>query len=132
MKLFKPSEIYDLDAYGDTIIEDFISIQRNIFREQKRIYEAFKTAKKFGVTNSTLRKELRARGIFGAMCRKFYPVKFDALPYSKTRFKNKLKDLKEMDRDKGFDKKRTINKRAFYPQSDLDRNLKIFKKSKTR
>ena len=127
IKAFQASEMYDLDAYGDTVIEDFISIQRNIFREQKRIYEAFKTAKKFGVTNSTLRKELRARGISWGNVQKILSGKFDALPYSKTRFKNKLKDLKEMDKDKGFDKKRTINKRAFYPQSDLDRVLRFLR-----
>jgi len=127
LKAFQASDMYDLDAYGDTVVEDFIRIQRNIFREQRRIYRAFQTAKKFGVTNSTLRNELRARGVSWSDVQKILSGKFDPLPYNKTRFLNKLKDLKEMDKDKGFNKKRTINKRSFYPKSDLDRVLRFLR-----
>jgi len=126
-KAFQASDMYDLDAYGDTVVQDFIRIQKNIFREQQRIWRAFQTAKKFGVTNSTLRKELRARGVSWGDVQKILSGKFDPLPYNKTRFKNKLISLKEMDKDKGFDKKRSINKRSFYPQSDLDRVLRFLR-----
>ena len=93
-KAFKGSDLYDLDTYGDDVVDDFIRIQRNIFREQQRIWRAFQTAKKFGVTTSTLRKELRARGVSFSDVRKILSGKFDPLPYSKTRFKNKIKYLK--------------------------------------
>jgi hypothetical protein len=64
-KAFQASDMYDLDTNNenDEIEKEFIDIQRNIWREQRRIYRAFQTAKKFGVTNSTLRKELRARNV---------------------------------------------------------------------
>ena len=129
-KAFKGSDLYDLDTYGDDVVDDFIRIQRNIFREQQRIWRAFQTAKKFGVTTSTLRKELRARGVSFSDVRKILSGKFDPLPYSKTRFKNKIKDLKEMDKNSGFKDKRSINKKSFYPKRDLDKVLRFLRNQK--
>ena len=128
-KAYQASDLYDTDTNNENgdIEKEFINIQRNIWREQRRIYNAFKTAKLFGVTNSTLRNELRARGISWSDVQKILSGKFDPIPYNKTRFLNKLKDLKEMDKDKGFDKKRTINKRSFYPKSELDRILRFLR-----
>jgi len=131
-KAFDANVMYKTNTNNenDEIVSDFIRIQRNIFREQQRIWRAFQTAKKFGVTNFTLRKELRARGISWSDVQKILSGKFDPIPYSKTRFKNKLKDLKEMHKDKGFDKKFRINKRSFYPKSDLDRVLRFLRNQK--
>ena len=128
-KAYQASDLYDTDTNNENgdIEKEFINIQRNIWREQRRIYNAFKTAKHFGVTNSTLRNELRARGISWSDVQKILSGKFDPIPYNKTRFLNKLKDLKEMDKDKGFDKKRTINKRSFYPKTELDRILRFLR-----
>jgi len=128
-KAYQASDLYDTDTNNENgdIEKEFINIQRNIWREQRRIYNAFKTAKHFGVTNSTLRNELRARGISWSDVQKILSGKFDPIPYNKTRFLNKLKDLKEMDKDKGFDKKRTINKRSFNPKTELDRILRFLR-----
>jgi len=130
MKAFKGSDLYDLDTYGDDVVDDFIRIQRNIFREQQRIWRAFQSAKKFGVSTSTLRKELRARGVSFSDVRKILSGKFDPLPYSKTRFKNKIKELKEMDKNSGFKNKRSINKKSFYPKRDLDKVLRFLRNQK--
>jgi len=126
-KAWQANDMYDADAYGDKVINDFIRIQRNIFREQQRIWRAFQTAKKFGVSNSTFRRELRARNVSWTDIQKILSGKFDPLPYSKKRFTNKLKDLKDSDKDKGFNKERTINKRSFYPKSELDRVLRFLR-----
>ena len=125
-KAFQASDMYDTNTHNenDDITNEFINIQRNIWREQRRIYRAFQTAKKFGVTNSSLRKELRARRVSWSDIQKILSGKFDPLPYSKPRFEGKLKEIKEKEKDKGFNKKRSINKRSWYPKSELDRILR--------
>ncbi len=60
-KAFQASDLYDLDTYGDAVVEDFIRIQRNIFREQQRIYRALEAAKKFGVSKYQIKKEMKER-----------------------------------------------------------------------
>ena len=95
-KAYQASDLYDLETNNENgeIRKEFIDIQRNIWREQRRIWRAFQTAKKFGVTTSTLRKELRTRNVSYSDVRKILSGKFDPLPYSKARFKGKLKELK--------------------------------------
>ena len=130
-KAFQASDLYDLETNNENgeIRQEFIDIQRNIWREQRRIWRAFQTAKKFGVTNSTLRKELRTRNVSYSDVRKILSGKFDALPYSKPRFKGKLKELKELNREynKTHKTKRSINKRSFYPKRELDKVLRFLK-----
>ena len=126
-KAWEANDMYDADAFGDTVVNDFIRIQRNIFREQQRIWRAFQTAKKFGVNNSTLRRELRARNVSWSDIQKILSGKFDPLPYSKKRFINKLKDLKDSDKHTGFDKKRRIIKNSFYPKRELDKVLRFLR-----
>ncbi len=125
-KAFQASDMYDTNTHNEDgdIEREFINIQRNIWREQRRIYRAFRTAKKFGVTNSSLRKELRARNISWSNIQKILSGKFDPLPYSKPRFEGKIQEIKENEKDKGFNKKRSINKRSWYPKSELDRILR--------
>jgi hypothetical protein len=126
-KAWQASDMYDTDAYGSEVVNDFIRIQRNIFREQQRIWRAFQTAKKFGVTNSTLRKELRERNVSWSDIQKILSGKFDPLPYSKPRFEGKLKEIKENEKDKGFYDKRRINKRSWYPKRELDKVLRFLR-----
>jgi hypothetical protein len=126
-KAWQANDMYDTDAYGSEVVNDFIRIQRNIFREQQRIWRAFQTAKKFGVTNSTLRKELRERNVSWSDIQKILSGKFDPLPYSKKRFEGKLKEIKENEKDKGFYDKRRINKRSWYPKRELDKVLRFLR-----
>jgi len=123
-KAFQGSVMYKTDTYGSEVTNDFIRIQGNSFREQQRIWRAFQTAKKFGVTTSTLRKELRDRNISWKKIQKILSGKFDVLPYSKPRFESKIKEIKENEKDKGFDKKRSINKGSWYPRNELDKIIR--------
>jgi hypothetical protein len=114
---------------NDDIENDFIRIQRNVWREQRRIYRAFKTAQKFGVDYYTLKKELRTRDISIRDVRKILNGDFDPIPFSEPRFKNKLKELEEMNKEFNKDKKtkRRLNRNSFYPKyklKDILRNLK--------
>jgi len=128
-KAFQASDMYDTNTNNENgeIRKEFINIQRNIWREQRRIWRAFQTAKKFGVTNFTLRKELRARNVSFRDIQKILSGKFDALSYSKPRFKGKLKELKELNKEynKKHETKRSINKRSFYPRRELDKVLRF-------
>jgi hypothetical protein len=130
-KAFDASVMYKTETHNenDDIENDFIRIQRNVWREQRRIYEAFKTAQKFGVDYYTLKKELRARGISLRDVRGILNGDFDPISFSETRFKNKLKELEEMNREFNKDKKtkRRLNRDSFYPKyklKDILRNLK--------
>ena len=123
-KAFDASVMYNTDTHGDAVINDFIRIQRNIFREQRRIYRAFQTAKKFGVTNSTLRKELRARRVSFVDIQKILSGKMDPLPFSKIRFKGKLEERRQMWKDRGF----AIPpgwKNEYYPRRKLEKVLRL-------
>jgi hypothetical protein len=128
-KAFQASDMYDTNTNNENgeIRKEFINIQRNIWREQRRIWRAFQTAKKFGVTNFTLRKELRARNVSFRDIQKILSGKFDTLYYSKPRFKGKLKELKELNKEynKKHKTKRSINKRSFYPRRELDKVLRF-------
>jgi len=131
-KAYQASDLYDLETNNENgeIRQEFIDIQRNIWREQRRIWRAFQTAKKFGVTTSTLRKELRTRNVSYSDVRKILSGKFDPLPYSKARFKGKLKELKELNREWNKEhpnNKRSINKKSFFPKSELDKVLRFLK-----
>jgi len=130
-KAFDASVMYKTETNNENneIENDFIRIQRNAWREQRRIYQAFKTAQKFGVDYYTIKKELRARGVSLRDVRGILSGDFDSLPFSETRFKNKLKELEEMNKEFNKDKKRKrrLNRYSFYPKYELKnilRNLK--------
>ena len=131
-KAYQASDLYDLETNNENgeIRKEFIDIQRNIWREQRRIWRAFQTAKKFGVTTSTLRKELRTRNVSYSDVRKILSGKFDPLPYSKARFKGKLKELKELNKEWNKEhpnNKRSINKKSFFPKRELEKVLRFLK-----
>ena len=127
-KAFQASDLYDLTAYGDVVTEDFINIQRNIFREQQRIYRAFKTAQKFGVSKYAIKKEMKERNISRGDIRRILSGKYDPLPFSEDRFENKIKDLRKIEKDRGSN--RMINKRSFYPKMELKSILRKLKRQK--
>jgi len=127
-KAFQASDLYDLDAYGDVVTEDFINIQRNIFREQQRIYRAFKTDQKFGVSKYAIKKEMKERNISRGDIRRILGGRYDPLPFSEDRFENKIKDLRKIEKDRGSN--RMINKRSFYPKMELKSILRKLKRQK--
>ena len=95
----------------------------------KKNLRSFKTAQKFDVDYYTIKKELRARGISLRDVRGILNGDFDVLPFSETRFKNKLKEVEEDNKEFNKDKKskRRLNTYSFYPKyelKDILRNLK--------
>jgi len=130
-KAFDASIMYRKETSNENneIENDFIRIQRNAWREQRRIYQAFKTAEKFDVDYYSIKKELKARGISFKDVRKILNGDFDPLPFSEDRFKNKLKEVEE-DNDefnKGKKRQRIINRDSFYPKYELKDILRDLK-----
>ena len=122
--------MYDIDTNNENgeIEEEFIDIQRNIWREQRRIYEAFKTAQKFGVDYYSIKKEMKERNISRGDIRRILNGDFDPLNFSEPRFKGKIEDLEKSEKEGGFNKKRRLNRDSFYPKyelKDILRNLKF-------
>ena len=128
-KAYDASDMYDLDAYGDEVKQDFINIQRNIWREQRRIYNAIQTAKKFDVSYYDIQKEMKERNISRGDIRKILNGEFDAIPFSKPRFEDKIKELEELNREynKKHNTNRRVNRDSFYPKWDLKDILRDLK-----
>jgi hypothetical protein len=132
-KAFDSSKMYKTETNNgnNEIVEEFINIQRNIWREQRRIWRAFQTAQKFGVDYYTIKKEMKERkGISRKDIRKILNGDFDSLNFSEERFKGKLKELKELNQEynKTNKRKRSLNEDSFYPKYELKdvlRNLKF-------
>jgi len=123
-KAFQASDLYDTDTNNenDDIEREFINIQRNVWREQRRIYRAFKTAQKFDVDYYDIKKELKERNVPRSDIRKILNGEFDPLPFSEKRFKGKIKELEEMNDEwnkKHPNNKRILNIDSFYPKYEL-------------
>ena len=116
-KAFQSSQMYRLDQYGDSVTNEFIDIQRNVMTEQARIYRAFQTAKKFGVTRYNIKKEMKDRGLSRKDIRNILAGNFVPINFSEPRFEDKIKELRKIEKDRGST--RTINANSFYPKYEL-------------
>ena len=132
-KAFDSSKMYMTQTNNENneIEEEFINIQRNIFREQRRIYRAFQTAQKFGVDYYTIKKAMKDRkGISRRNIMKILNGDFAPVNFSAERFKGKLEELRELNREynKINKRKRILNEDSFYPKyklKDIMRDLKF-------
>jgi hypothetical protein len=121
--------LYDLNQSneGGAIEEEFKNIQRNIWREQRRIYRAFKTAEKFDVSFYDIKKQLKERNIPRKNIRKILNGDFVPLPFSETRFKDKIEELRKIEKETGKNKIRSLNENSFYPKIELKDILRDLK-----
>ena len=132
-KAFGSSKMYKTETNNENgdIENEFINIQRNVFREQRRIYRAFKTAQKFDLDYYDIKKELKERNVSRGDIRRILNGEFDPIPFSEKRFKGKLEELEEMNREwnkKHPNNKRRLNRDSFYPKyklKDILWNLKF-------
>jgi RNAse (barnase) inhibitor barstar len=127
-KAFQSSQMYKLDQYGDSVTNEFIDIQRNVMAEQARIYRAFQTAKKFGVTRYNIKKEMKDRGLSRKDIRNILAGNFVPVNFSEPRFEDKIKELRKIEKERGS--KRTINANSFYPKYELKSIIRKLKYQK--
>ena len=96
--------------------------------EQARIYRAFQTAKKFGVTRYNIKKEMKERDLSRKDIRNILAGNFVPINFSEPRFEGKIKDLRKIEKDRGTN--RTINVSSFYPKYELKSIIRKLKYQK--
>ncbi len=125
--VFKAEDFYNFkDLFtrgGDVLVEEFINIQKEAFREQKAIYDAIQAAKKLDLSNADIvkifkqRKGISDKAIRLIMSGKFYPVNF-----SESLFEEKLRKLSKIEDEQGF--KYDLPKSFIFPKNDLKKVIR--------
>ena len=114
------SKMYKFNRSPDNIVEDYIDIQRNAFREQAKVYKALQAMQELGLSRGEILKEARSRKtlsrktINAVLNGRFLPIN-----YSDTRFKEKVDKLKKSARSKGISPSQSYLEA--YPKPGLDR-----------
>ena len=125
--VYKAENFYKFnDLYrrgGDVLVEEFIAIQKEAFKEQKKIYEEIQAAKKFDLSDSDIRKLFKKRkGISDKAVRLIMSGKFNPVTFSEDRFESKLRILAKREDEQGF--KYDLPKNFLFPKSDLKRVIR--------
>ena len=55
------SKMYKFNRSPDNIVEDYIDIQRNAFREQAKVYKALQAMQELGLSRADILKEVKSR-----------------------------------------------------------------------
>ena len=105
------------------MVEEFIAIQKEAFREQKKIYLEIQAAKQFDLSDSDIRKLFKKRkGISDKAIRLIMSGKFNPVTFSEDRFESKLRTLAKREDEQGF--KYDLPKNFLFPKSDLKRVIR--------
>ena len=124
-KFYKFNDIYNRG--GQVIVDEFIDIQREAFRQQKLIYDAIEAARAIGVSNKDLRKAFKARkGLSSSVIRNIMKGKFVPVTYSETLFNKKIDILNKREKEQNFDF--GLSKRFIFPKSDMNRVIRKLKR----
>ena len=132
-EVFETENFYTTDNWPtrgpNEMINDFINIQNEAFKEQLKIYNAIETAREFDVSDRTLKKIMRDRKISNKRIRNLLKGRFTPVNFSEGLFKKKLKDLEKLEDNRGVeiftDEK---DKRYYYPKRELKKVIKNFKR----
>ena len=114
------SKMYKFNRSPDNIVEDYIDIQRNAFREQAKVYKALQAMQELGLSRGEILKEAKSRKtlsrktINAVLNGRFLPIN-----YSDARFKEKVDKLRKSARSKGISPSQSYLEA--YPKPGLDR-----------
>jgi hypothetical protein len=123
------SKMYKFNRSPDNIVEDYIDIQRNAFREQAKVYKALQAMQELGLSRADILKEAKSRKtlsrktINSILNGRFLPIN-----YSDSRFKEKVEKLRKSSRAKGIAPSQSYLEA--YPKPGLDR-VKSFLNNKS-
>jgi hypothetical protein len=125
--VFKAENFYKFkDLYrrgGDVLVEEFIAVQKEAFREQKKIYLEIQAAKQFDLSDSDIRKLFKRRkGISDKAIRLIMSGKFNPVTFSEDQFENKLRKLSKIEDEQGFTY--DLPKDFLFPKGDLKRVIR--------
>ena len=120
----KDSDLYKFNMNSDDIVKEYIRIQKNAFREQRKIYNSIQTYIKLGYDEFAILEELESRkGISSDQIRRIMDGEFMPVNYSETRFNEKIKDVERQEeiisKKKGISP-RMVNEDEAFPVYRLD------------
>ena len=126
-KFYKFNDIYNRG--GQVIVDEFIDIQREAFRQQKLIYDAIEAARAIGLSERDLRKTFKARkGMSSSVIRSIMKGKFVPVTYSSSLFEKKINTMKKREKEQDFDF--GLSKRFIYPKSGMNRVIRKLKRDR--
>ena len=105
---------------GVALADEFRQIQDEALKVQQEFYQVIKDAEAMGVPKRELRKINKDR-ISNKEFRKISRGKFIPAPYSKPRFKKRIKDAEKAHPD------RNIDRRWVFPRSELNRVIREYR-----
>jgi hypothetical protein len=120
----KDSDLYKFNMNSDDIVKEYIRVQKNAFREQRKIYNSIQTYIKLGYDEFAILEELESRkGISSDQIRRIMDGEFMPVNYSETRFNEKIKDVERQEeiisKKKGISP-RMVNEDEAFPVYRLD------------
>jgi len=124
-EVFDTENFYTTDGWGTRgpaeMVQDFINIQNEAYKEQLKIFQAIETARKFGVSDRDLRAILKERKVSKKRTNNLLRGYFTPVDYNKGLFKKKLKLLKNLEEKRGMEIfTRERNRDYYYPRRELD------------
>jgi hypothetical protein len=130
-EVFETENFYTTDNWPTRgpgeMVNDFINIQNEAYKEQLQIFRAIETAREFGVSDRDLRKIMKDRKISGKRIRNLLNGKFTPVGFSDGLFKKKLKDLEKLEQNRGVEIfTNEKDRRYYYPKRDLKNVLRNF------
>ena len=117
----KGSDMYKLNRTKEQIKSDFIKQQRFAFREQQRIYNAFKTMTDIGLDEDYIFDEADERRLPSGQIDMVIDGEFKPLSFSIPRFEEKIETLEEnLEKTGRKGKDLYVNEENMFPESDLE------------
>ena len=117
----KGSDMYKLNRTKDEIVKDFIKQQRFAFREQQRIYNAFKTMTDIGLDEDYIFDEADERRLPSGQIDMAVDGEFKPLTFSIPRFDEKIEALEEnLEKTGRKGKDLYVNEADMFPETELE------------
>jgi len=134
-EVFETEDFYSTDNWPtrdpSEMVNDFINIQNEAFRQQLQIHQAIETARKFGVSDRDLRKIMKDRKISGKRINNLLKGRFTPVNYSSGLFRKKIKELKRLEKKRDVEIfTREKDRNYYYPRRDLDNVIRNFERKK--
>ena len=134
-EVFETEDFYSTDNWPtrgpSEMVNDFINIQNEAFKQQLQIFQAIETARKFGVSDRDLRRIMKERKISGKRINNLLKGRFTPVNYSSGLFRKKIKELKRLEDKRDTEIfTREKDRNYYYPRRELDNVIRNFERRK--
>ena len=124
-EVFETENFYTTDGWRDRgpseMVNDFIAIQNEAFKEQLKIYRAIETARKFDVSDRDLKKIMKDRKISSKRINNLLRGFFTPVNYSDGLFRKKIRDLERLEDNRDVEIfTRERDRRYYFPKRELN------------